>query len=132
MMVLNSKCKKCSYECNTIHFKYKFIDWASGNNDIDKFIQNNQLLSHGNTKVLEWIPYNRFYSIKYITKDKFGKIYKANWIEGKINCWDHNSNNWKRYGSKDVILKSLDYSYITLEFMNKARIYLMKIEYLNI
>jgi hypothetical protein len=107
MMVLNNKCKECNSICNTIHFQHKFIDWTSGNNDIDKFIQDTQLSAHSNSKIanaLEWIPYDRLCDI---TKNKFGKVYKANWIDGKIMYWNNKNKNWKRHGSKDVILKSL-------------------------
>ncbi|CAB4421949.1 unnamed protein product [Rhizophagus irregularis] len=70
MMVLNNKCKNCKYICSSIHFQHKFIDWTSGNDDIDKFIQDTQLSAHVNlSKTLEWIPYDRFYDIKYISKD---------------------------------------------------------------
>ncbi|PKB91847.1 hypothetical protein RhiirA5_447300, partial [Rhizophagus irregularis] len=46
MMVLNDKCKKCNKICNSIRFQQKFSDWTSGNDDIDKFIQNTQLSAH--------------------------------------------------------------------------------------
>ncbi|CAB4435067.1 unnamed protein product [Rhizophagus irregularis] len=50
-----------------------------GSDDIDKFIQDNQLSTHDNAEeVLEWIPYDRLYDIKDITKDKFGIVYRAN------------------------------------------------------
>ncbi|PKC57590.1 hypothetical protein RhiirA1_472263, partial [Rhizophagus irregularis] len=64
MLVFNNKCKKCNNICNAIHFQHKFIDWTSGNDDIDKFIQDSQLLAHNRTyNVIEWVPYNRFYDI---------------------------------------------------------------------
>src|SRR4051794_34337555 len=83
MMVLNSKCKKCNKICNSIHFQQNFKNWKSGNNDIDKFIQGTQLLAHNNAeKALEWIYYDRLCDIKYVTKDEFGEVYRANWIDG--------------------------------------------------
>ncbi|RIA93986.1 kinase-like domain-containing protein, partial [Glomus cerebriforme] len=68
-----------------------------------------------------WIPYDRFYNIKYIAKGGFGKVYKANWIDGFIVYWDNKSRNWKRNGSnKYVALKSLNNSKnITSEFINE-------------
>ena len=36
---------------------------------------------------LEWIPYDRFYDIKYIAKGEFGEVYRANWIDGYISYW---------------------------------------------
>ncbi|GBC40449.2 kinase-like domain-containing protein [Rhizophagus irregularis DAOM 181602=DAOM 197198] len=126
MMVLNNKCKKCySRMCDTIHFQYKFIDWTSGNNDIDKLIQDTQLSAHNNIKkALEWIPYDRLYNIKYIAEDEFGKVYRANWIDGSINNWDSKNQNWKREDyNMFVNLKNLNNSKnVTIEFTNKIKI----------
>ncbi|RIA81929.1 kinase-like domain-containing protein [Glomus cerebriforme] len=60
--------------CNAKRFQQNFKNWTSGNDDIDKFIQNTQLSAKENCKVLEWIPYDRFYNIEYIAKGGFGKI----------------------------------------------------------
>ncbi|CAB4421950.1 unnamed protein product [Rhizophagus irregularis] len=126
MLVLNNKCKKCNKICNAIHFQHKFIDWTSGNDDIDKFIQDTQLSAHNDVReALEWMPYDRLYNLKYIVKHEFGKIYIANWIDGEIICWDYKSQNWERKNQNiSVILENLNYSNnITSEFMkmiNKA------------
>ncbi|GES73472.1 kinase-like domain-containing protein [Rhizophagus clarus] len=40
-------------------------------------------------EVLEWIPYNKFRHIEYITKGGFGKVYRARWIDGYINHWEN-------------------------------------------
>src|SRR5687767_11528079 len=82
MMVLKYKCKICIFDCKSLYFQQYFKNWTSGNNDIDKFIQDTQLSAHCDArKALEWIPYDRFYDIKYIAKDEFGKVYyRANWI----------------------------------------------------
>ncbi|RGB21899.1 hypothetical protein C1646_777037 [Rhizophagus diaphanus] len=122
MMVLNNKCKKCNKMCNVIYFQQKFIDWTSGNDNIDKFIQDIQLSAHGEYKTLEWIPYDRFYDIKYIAKGGFGKVYRANLTGEFVTKWDGINQNWKR-NSKDMLvaLKSLDNSKnIESEFINEA------------
>jgi hypothetical protein len=122
-MVLNDKCGKCNFVCNSIHFQYNFIGWTSGNNDIDKFIQSTQLSAHDNvSEMLEWIPYDRFYDIKYISEGKFNKMYRANWIDGYISHWNNYNQNWRRgETNKFVILKILNKSTsITLEFINKV------------
>ena len=122
VVVLDNKCEKCNHICNAIHFQQNFKNWTSGNNDIDKFIQDSQLLAHDFTDKLEWIPYDRFYDIKYIAKDGFGKVYRANWIDGYINYWNHVNQNWERRNQNMfVILKSLNNSKkVTPEFMNKV------------
>jgi hypothetical protein len=85
MIVLGKKCKRCNKKCSAIIFQQNFESWTSGNDDIDKFIQETQLSAHYDAKeALEWIPCSRFSNIKY---KKVG-IYKANWIDGRIDEWD--------------------------------------------
>jgi hypothetical protein len=127
MAVFNiNKCGKCEDTCYTIHFQHNFKNWTSGNHYIDKFIQSTQLSAHKRvTDALEWIPYDRFHNIIYITK---GKMYRANWIDGCIrqsryqNSWDNNNQNWKRdEPNMFVILKILNnLAIITSDFINKV------------
>jgi hypothetical protein len=122
MMVMNDGCKKCNYTCNAIYFERNFDNWTSGNNDIDKFIQDTQLTIHDiyeMSNALEWIPYDRFYNI---IKDKFGKVYKANWIDGNMSHWDNIKQNWNRYNQNvSVVLKRLNNSKnIKVELMNEV------------
>ena len=123
-------CEECNQEntgskwckaCNAKHFQQNFEKWTSGNVDIDKFIQDTQLSANYPKKVLEWIPYDRFYDIEYIAKGGFGKVYRANWIDGYILNWDNQNQNWRRHGSKVVALKSLNNSKnVTFEFLNEV------------
>ncbi|GES77242.1 kinase-like domain-containing protein [Rhizophagus clarus] len=126
MIVWNKICGECNYiVCNTSRFELNFINWTSGNNDIDKFIQDVQLLAHSNyevfKKALEWIPYSKFYDIEYIARGGFGEVYRARWIDGYIDQWNNKQQNWKRKGQNMfVALKSLNNSKnVTLEFMNE-------------
>ncbi|RIA80353.1 kinase-like domain-containing protein [Glomus cerebriforme] len=123
-------CEECKQEntwnkwcntCNAKRFQQNFKNWSSGNDDIDKFIQHTQLSANYYRKVLEWIPYDRFYNIEYIAKGGFGKVYRANWIDGFIWDWDNKNKNWgRRYPNRDVALKSLNNSKnVTLEFINE-------------
>ena len=101
-------CEECSQEnttynwckaCNAKHFQQNFENWTSGNVDIDKFIQDTQLSAHNDyevSKALEWVPYDRFDNVKYIAKGGFGKVYRANWIDGLICEWDNENKNWER------------------------------------
>jgi hypothetical protein len=121
MIILSDKCKECNYTCNAIHFQQNFESWTSGNNDIDKFIQNTQLSAHNDAKeALEWIPYNRFSNIKYI--EKIG-VYRANWIDGYVYEWDNDNQNWKRNKKNmTVTLKSLyNIRNVTLEFKSEVQ-----------
>ena len=133
-MVLNDICEKCVCTCYTIHFQRHFENWASGNDNIDKIIQDSQLSTHKrfNLKALEWIPYNRFYDIKYIAKDRFCKVYRANWIDGNIENWDNENQIWiRRDQNMFVILKILNNAKTLkmkfVKFMNKVKFcYLIK------
>ncbi len=117
-------CNRMGIECNARRFQQNFKNWTSGNNDIDKFIQDSQLSAHGYyvKNALEWISYDRFYDIKYIVKDEFSKVYKANWIDGYIDKWNNENQNWER---KDpnmfVILKRLtNLTNVASEFIDKV------------
>ncbi|RGB26935.1 kinase-like domain-containing protein [Rhizophagus diaphanus] len=81
-------CKECKqpntdidwcYSCNSKNFQKNFINWSSGNNDIDKFIQKNQLLAKNRDEVIQWIEYDEFENIENLSKGGFGTIYKAIW-----------------------------------------------------
>jgi hypothetical protein len=127
MIVLDNICEKCNgVLCNSIYFQRNFKNWTSGNNDIDEFIQVMQLSVHDNVnKALEWILYDKLYDIKYITKDGFGKVYRANWIDGYISnfqSWDDVNKNWKRNNFNMLVkLKSLNSpNDLTFELVNKV------------
>jgi hypothetical protein len=123
MIVLGEKCKRCNKKCNTIRFRTNFVSWTSGNDDIDKFIQETQLSTHRSYEVfktaLEWIPYSRFSNITY---EKIGIYHKANWIDGKINYWDNKNQNWQRFDQNMiVVLKRLNNpKNVTLKLMNEV------------
>jgi hypothetical protein len=121
MIVLSEECNICDYKCYSIYFQQNFESWTSGNDDIDKFIQNTQLSIHKHdvSEVLEWITYDRFYNIKYI--ERIG-IYKANWIDGNIIEWDEYDQNWKRANNNlPVTLKSLNNpKNVLLEFKDQV------------
>ncbi|RGB27290.1 kinase-like domain-containing protein [Rhizophagus diaphanus] len=110
--------------CNAKRFKDNFKNGTSGNKDIDEFIQQSQLNAVYYKKYLEWIPFENFKDITYITKGGFGKIYSANWPEGYINSWNIKNQKWKRY-SRKVALKSLDNSScLSAEFLNEIKSHL--------
>ena len=90
-------CEECNQEntgynwchsCSAKHFQQNFKNWTSGNDDIDKFIQHAQLSANNRLEVLEWIPYDRFYDIKFIAKGGFGNVYKAIRNDGRISKLD--------------------------------------------
>ncbi|RHZ45925.1 hypothetical protein Glove_642g30 [Diversispora epigaea] len=123
-------CKECNkrnqfnwcHLCILKHFKNDFDKWTSGNEIIDKFIQDTQLNANSWFKIIEWIPYDRFKDIKEIAKGGFGTIYYAKWIDGSIEKWDI---EWKRKGELDVVLKKFDnFANLNNDFLNEMTIHL--------
>ncbi|CAB4418645.1 unnamed protein product [Rhizophagus irregularis] len=114
--------------CNAKRFKDNFKNWTSGNKDIDEFIQQSQLNAVHSKKYIEWIPFENFKDITYITRGGFGKIYSAEWPEGFIYSWDIENQKWikgSRGSNTKVALKSLDNSScISTEFLNEIKTHL--------
>ncbi|RHZ85142.1 hypothetical protein Glove_71g84 [Diversispora epigaea] len=110
-------CPECNQEntnygcwckpCNSKHFQNDFNNWTSGNDKIDKFIQDAQLNANDKWEVIEWIPYDRFTRVKQIGKGGFGTIHYAGWIGGYIREWDIENQRWDR-GYSEVALKKFD------------------------
>ncbi|RHZ83868.1 hypothetical protein Glove_87g224 [Diversispora epigaea] len=95
--------------CNLKHFQNDFNNWTSGNAKVDKFIQDAQLNANNYWRVIEWIPYDRFKDVKQIGKGGFGTIHYARWIDGYIDKWDIENQQWKRYyKDQEVALKKFD------------------------
>ncbi|EXX64481.1 Bck1p [Rhizophagus irregularis DAOM 197198w] len=111
--------------CNAKRLKENFNNWTSGNNNIDEFIQQSQLNAFFCTKCLEWIPFEKFENVTYLTRGGFSKIYSADWPEGKIGHWDIENQEWIRT-SRKVALKSLNNSSnnISNDFFNEIKYYI--------
>src|SRR4051794_8015407 len=113
--------KKWCQPCNAKRFKENFKNWTSGNKDIDELIQYSQLNAIHPDKCFEWIPFENFQNVTYITKGGFGKIYSAEWPEGNIHYWNIDNQKWERYTFSKVALKSLDNSSeISTDFLNEV------------
>ena len=59
-------------------------------------------------KIVEWIPYNNFQNIEYLTKGGFSEIYTADWIGGPYVEWDSKEQQLERFGTHKMILKRLE------------------------
>ena len=103
--------------CNAKIFKENFKNWTSGNKDIDEFIQHSQLNAVHCSKCLEWIPFENFQDVNYVTRGGFGKIYSAEWPEGYICYWDIENQKWYRIKYYKYALKSLNNS---SDFLNEV------------
>ncbi|RGB30591.1 hypothetical protein C1646_765158 [Rhizophagus diaphanus] len=52
-MRLNAEYEYCGL-CNSQHFKQNFINWTSGNHEVDEFIQKAQLKAKNENQIIEW------------------------------------------------------------------------------
>src|SRR5207237_5873461 len=90
------KCQTTRYsdkfceQCISLHLQRLFNTWTSGNEIIDDFIHQCQILSSLPKHILEWIPFEEFKNIKKLTKGGFSTIYTATWIKGNIVDYDEN------------------------------------------
>ena len=110
-------CENCNQECLATLFceycvqnylKDNFLNWTSGNNDIDNLIQECQIKTLIPYAIVEWIPYNNLQNIKYLTKGGFSEIYTADWIDGYFIEWDSKEKQLKRLRNYNVVLKKLE------------------------
>jgi hypothetical protein len=88
------------------------LNWTSGNEEIDYFIQEMQLKINDNNIVFEWIPYNQFNEISEISKNDLITVYSAIWRDGPL-YYKYN----KRNSNKKVILKYLHNLQNVIEFI---------------
>ncbi|CAG8506336.1 15400_t:CDS:2 [Acaulospora colombiana] len=127
--VSQNECKGCNApikkysswckNCVSSHFSKNFKNWTSGNKNLDEFIHEIQLNEQRFNLAIEWIPFDRFTDITFIKQGGFGTVYKASWLDGYINEWNLEKNEWKRAGKKTVCLKQIHNSKnnITKEFL---------------
>ena len=110
------KCQTTRYSdrfcegCISLHLQSLFNTWTSGNEIIDDFIHQCQILSSLPKNILEWIPFDQFEDVKKLTEGGFSTIYKATWRRGDICDYDENKKEFTLFGSQKVVLKSLNNS----------------------
>ncbi|CAG8608155.1 5938_t:CDS:2 [Cetraspora pellucida] len=68
----------------------------------------------------EYVPYEHFINIKYLSEGGFSKIYKATWKDGPLTSWYSKKQRFHRHKNCTVVLKSLnDSKYIGSDFLNE-------------
>src|SRR5579863_7295241 len=97
-------CPECNSElyytsyctpCNSNYFRDNFPNWTSGDDNIDKLIQESQLSAERESKLVEWIDYSNFKDIQHMAEGGFASVYKAIWKDGLItNKWDKNNKGY--------------------------------------
>ena len=65
--------------CQTQSFQFNFVNWSSGNADIDEIIQSSQLNAKKPTEVMEWVFFSEFNDVKEIVRGGLCSIYQAKW-----------------------------------------------------
>jgi hypothetical protein len=109
-------CKLCLMN-QRINLRNDFINWTSGNEKVDSFIQQMQLnIGYITDIVLEWVPYNQFIDIKEIRKNKLFIVYLAKWKDGPLE-YNKDIKKCKRNPNKAIELKCF---YNINEFLNEV------------
>ncbi|RHZ89727.1 hypothetical protein Glove_11g30 [Diversispora epigaea] len=101
--------KYCEY-CIRKYFENNFENWTSGNDEIDKLIQECQQKIVAPQHVIEWISYDQFENIEYFTEGGSSTIYTAIWKDGYYYKWNSKKQILERFGKREVILKRLNNS----------------------
>jgi len=73
---VNVKSAWCD-ECDISSLVAEFDKWTSGNDEIDRFIQENQRHTENHNTYIEWIPFNRLEDVKMTTGEY---PYSAKWL----------------------------------------------------
>jgi hypothetical protein len=83
------------------------LNWISGNEKIDNFIQERLLNTTSYYGVVfEWIPYNQFNEIKETSKNGSITVYSAMWKNGPL-FYNEQYTKYTRDLNKEVALKCL-------------------------
>ncbi|CAG8501406.1 1599_t:CDS:2 [Paraglomus occultum] len=64
--------------CDTKALEEQFGTWTSGNEELDKFIQETQSSANTPLDFMRWIEYDAFTDIEFIAKGGFGSVFAAN------------------------------------------------------
>ncbi|CAB4433150.1 unnamed protein product [Rhizophagus irregularis] len=100
------------------------IDWISGNEKINEFLQEMQLKTNNLDIVFEWIPYSQFNEINETGKNGFMTVYSAIWKDGPLN---YQYGRYKRDPNKEISLKYLHNSQDPVEsLINEVKKHLVK------
>ncbi|RHZ85016.1 hypothetical protein Glove_73g38 [Diversispora epigaea] len=91
--IKNGYCNSCTKE----HFSQEFGTWSSGNDEIDKFIQESQTSNYQrfDRYKLQWMPYDNFEDIRHIADGGYGSVYSAILKNGIKWDWNYNKQDWE-------------------------------------
>ncbi|RHZ48659.1 hypothetical protein Glove_543g40 [Diversispora epigaea] len=93
--------------CIRKYLEKNFGNWTSRNNEIDKLIHECQQKTIAPNSVIEWIEYDHFENVKYLTEGGCSTIYTATWKDGSYYKWDSDRQTMERFGRQIIVLKRL-------------------------
>ncbi|RHZ57526.1 hypothetical protein Glove_386g44 [Diversispora epigaea] len=96
--------------CIRKYLENNFGNWTSGNNEIDKLIQECQQTTVQPFGVIEWISYDQFESVKYLAEGGCATIYTAIWKDGSYDKWNSERQILERFEEQKIVLKRLNNS----------------------
>ncbi|RHZ48671.1 hypothetical protein Glove_543g39 [Diversispora epigaea] len=96
--------------CIRKYLENNFGNWTSGNNEIDKLIQECQQKTIAPDAVIEWIEYDQFENIEHLTEGGCATIYTAILKDGPYVKWDSDRQSMERFGRLTIVLKRLNNS----------------------
>ncbi|RHZ82921.1 hypothetical protein Glove_103g23 [Diversispora epigaea] len=94
--------------CIRKYLENNFRNWTSGNEEIDKLIQECQQKTVSPRFVIEWINYDQFENIEYLTEGGCATIYTAMWKDGSYDKLNSEKQILERFGREKIILKRLN------------------------
>ncbi|GBB85638.1 hypothetical protein RclHR1_12120002 [Rhizophagus clarus] len=113
------------------YLKNNFKIWTSGNEKIDKFIQERQLKIDEYDTIIEWISYNQLDKIKETVKNGHITVYSAIWKDGPL-YYDNLCEKYTRNSNKEVALKYFYNSQNSIDsLINEAKKYLTSVNTIN-
>ncbi|CAG8597956.1 16563_t:CDS:2 [Cetraspora pellucida] len=96
----------------------------NGNKIIDNWLVKTTGISVSRHSFMEFIPYERFNDIIYISEGGFSKIYKATCVNGIRDKWNGHKQRFEYIQNAKVVLKSLNNSEaISHDFLNELKNY---------
>ncbi|RHZ79206.1 hypothetical protein Glove_151g117 [Diversispora epigaea] len=96
--------------CIRKYLANNFGNWTSGNNEIDRLIQECQQTTVKPNYVIEWIGYDQFENVKYLTEGGCATVYTAIWKNGCYFKWNSERQILERFGALKIVLKRLNNS----------------------
>ncbi|GES75236.1 kinase-like domain-containing protein [Rhizophagus clarus] len=116
-------CQPCERKQCVENFK----NWTSGDERIDKFLQDAQFCSTRPQTYLEWIPFDKLGNINVLNTNSGNKtstVYSAIWKDGPRIMWDQRNEKYERAETKVTIVnKDGDDNDQINEILNELKIY---------